>query len=190
MTAVQGLWVLGGGIGSGKSRVRAILDDLEVPTIDADSLGHTVLQPDGPAFAEVATRWPQVVVDGVVDRRQLGEIVFRDHEALVELETMTHPHIFNLIRERVEEMDGGVVVEMPLLGRKPGPEWRVMVVDAKDEIRVERAVARGMSEPEVRARMSSQPSRGAWLAGSDAVIPNHGRIADLDSTVERLLPFL
>ena len=187
---MQGRWVLGGGIGSGKSQVRAVFEGLGVPTIDADALGHVVLEPDGPAFAAVAERWPRVVVDGVIDRRQLGEIVFGDRDELSQLEAVTHPHIFNLIRERAEEIESGVVVEMPLLGRKPGPEWRLMVVDADDEIRVHRAVARGMSQPEVRARMASQPSRGEWLAGSDVVIPNHGSIAELDAAVERLLPYL
>ena len=190
MTAVQGRWVLGGGIGSGKSRVREILAGLGVPTIDADSIGHQVLEPDGHAFADVSSRWPEVVVDGRIDRRRLGEIVFGDPSQLAELETMTHPHIFRWIREQAAGTDGGLVVEMPLLGRLPGTEWRLVVVDAKDELRVERAVARGMSEDDVRARMASQPTRGQWLAAADAIIPNRGSLDDLESTVKRILPYL
>ena len=82
------------------------------------------------------------------------------------------------------------MVEMPLLGRLPGTEWRLVVVDAKDELRVERAVARGMSEDDVRARMASQPTRGQWLAAADAIIPNRGSLDDLESTVKRILPYL
>lgn len=170
--------------------MRAVLQGNGVPTIDADSLGHLILEPDGPAFAQVAARWPQVVVDGVIERRRLGEVVFGNPGELAELEAMTHPHIFRMIEMQATDIEGGVVVEMPVLGRRPGPEWRLLVVDADDEIRVQRAVARGLSETEVRARMTSQPSRGDWLAGADAVIPNHGSIADLRLAVERLLPYL
>jgi dephospho-CoA kinase len=187
---MQGRWVLGGGIGSGKSRVREILARLGVPTIDADSVGHQVLEPEGPAFAEVSSRWPEVVVDGRIDRSRLGSIVFGDPGQLAELEAMTHPHIFRTIGEQAAEIRGGVVVEMPLLGRLPGSEWRLLVVDARDELRVERAVGRGMNQEDVRARMASQPSRGQWLAAADAVIPNHGSFEDLESTVNRLLPSL
>jgi dephospho-CoA kinase len=161
-----------------------------VLTIDADSLGHIVLEPDGPAFGEVSARWPQVLSDGRIDRQQLGAIVFHDPDELGQLEAITHPHIFRLIGQRAGAVEGGVVVEMPLLGRKPGPEWKLMVVDAVDELRVERAVARGMSEADVEARMASQPSREEWLAAADAVVPNHGSVDDLKSAVERLLPHL
>jgi dephospho-CoA kinase len=65
-----------------------------------------------------------------------------------------------------------------------------MVVDAGDETRVQRAVARGMVEVDVRARMASQPSRADWLASADAVIPNHASIAEMEAAVERLLPHL
>jgi dephospho-CoA kinase len=170
--------------------VREILSDLGVVTIDADSVGHRILEPDGPAFAEVSARWPDVVVEGRIDRSRLGQIVFQDPGQLAELEAITHPHIFRIISERAAETAGGVVVEMPLLDRLPGPDWRLVVVDARDELRIGRAVERGMTEPDVRARMASQPSRGQWLAAADAVIPNHGSLDDLESTVKTLLPSL
>lgn len=190
MTEVQRRWVLGGGIASGKSLVRRFLDDAGVPTIDADSVGHAVLEPDGEAFDEVSSRWPEVVTDGTIDRTRLGGIVFGDATQLSELESVTHPHIFGIIRAQVEKIDSGVVVEMPLAGRRLGDDWRQLVVDCRDEIRVERAVARGMAEDDVRARMASQPSREGWLVGADLVVPNHGSMDELKATVRSLIPHL
>ena len=40
-------------------------------------VGHQVLEPGGEAFDRVAAAWPQVVVDGVIDRGVLADIVFR-----------------------------------------------------------------------------------------------------------------
>lgn len=190
LTTVQGRWVLGGGIGSGKSEVRRLLAEQGIPTIDADSIGHIVLEPTGPAFVEVSARWPEVVDEGVINRRRLGEVVFGDPAQLQALESITHPHIFDTIRTRVQEIGSGVVVEMPLMGRRLGEDWRQIVVDCRDEIRVERAVARGLDESDVRARMAAQPSRGEWLGEADLVIPNHGSMGELEDAVASVVPYL
>ncbi len=70
------VWVVTGGIGSGKSTVRRALEDMGAVTIDADRVGHGVLEPDGAAFDAVVERWPEAVSDGRIDRAKLGSIVF------------------------------------------------------------------------------------------------------------------
>ena len=170
--------------------MRVLLEDHGIETIDADKVGHEVLQSDGAAFDEVAARWPDVVVDGEIDRRSLADVVFGDRDELNVLESITHPVIFDLIRARVEEIPGTVVVEIPLLAHGFGSEWRRMVVDARDEIRLDRAIARGMDEADVHARMAAQPSRAEWLASADLVVPNHGTFEELTSTARRLVPNL
>lgn len=161
-----------------------------IATLDADQIGHTVLEPEGQAFAEVATRWPAVVRDGLVDRSILASVVFNDPTEMAVLESITHPYIFDKIRGRVEEVHGPAVVEIPLLSHGLGDEWGRIVVDSRDEIRLRRATARGMSEDDARARISRQPSRQEWLAAADFVIPNHGSQDDLEMTVRTLLDHL
>lgn len=190
MTDQQDRWILCGGLASGKSMVRRFLGDAGIETVDADRVGHAVLEPGGPASAEVAARWPSVVVDGAIDRQRLAAIVFDDVAELAELESITHPHIFDLIRTRVEGIDGSVAVEVPVLSDALGPGWRRMVVDSRDEIRLRRAIARGMTETEARARMAAQPSRRQWLAAADLVIPNHGTEVELEEAVARLVDLL
>ena len=170
--------------------MRRLLEDHGFETIDADGVGHSVLQSDGEAFAEVASRWPEVVVDGEIDRRSLAEIVFGNLDELRALEAITHPYIFDRIRARVEQIPGVVVVELPLRGRRLGAGWRRIVVDSHDEARFDRAVSRGMDAADVRARMRSQPARREWLAIADLVVPNHGTMAELASTAEQLVPNL
>jgi dephospho-CoA kinase len=167
-----------------------ILHDLGINTIDTDSVGHDVLEPGGVAVDAVAEAWPEVVAEGIVDRRKLGAIVFNDSGALKKLEAITHPHIFSVVSERVERLSPPVVVEIPLLLDPFAGPWRRIVVEAPDHTRLERSVSRGMDRDDVLARMASQPSREVWLAAADLVIPNHGDLIDLDATVASLIPLL
>jgi dephospho-CoA kinase len=183
VTTQERRWILGGGLASGKSAVRQTLAETGVVTIDADSVGHTVLEPDGPAFGGVAERWPAVLSKGHIDRRALAQIVFNDPGELAALEGITHPHIFDTIRDRVEGIQGPVVVEVPVLKPVFGPGWLRMVVDSRDDEKLRRAVGRGMEEADARARLAAQPSREKWLAVADLVVPNHGNLDDLKASV-------
>jgi dephospho-CoA kinase len=174
-------WLLSGGIGSGKSEVGRLLAATGIRVVDADRMGHRVLEPAGEAFGAVAERWPDVLRDGVIDRGRLAGIVFADPGQLRELESLTHPYIFGMIRDELEGFDGLAVVEVPII--ETGLLWPRMVVDAPDEIRFERALERGMDTEDLRARMASQPNRAQWLASADLVIPNDGTVEELTETV-------
>lgn len=190
MTSEHARWILGGGLASGKSQVRKLLADAGVSTIDADSIGHEVLEPDGAAFREVAATWPQVVVTGRVDRAALAAIVFNDQSQLTRLEKVTHPHIGAEIVRLAGRRPLPVVVEVPILRLSFGDGWNRIVVDAIDETKLARAGARGMSRSDAEARIASQPSRAQWLATADLVIPNHGTLADLEEAVAQAIPYL
>lgn len=178
--------VISGGIGSGKSAVRALLAEHGFRTIDADSVGHSVLMEDRPAHEEVAGRWPEVVVDGRIDRSALGAIVFSDERELQILESMTHPHIFGRITAQVEGFEGPVAVEIPLLHHSLEGRWTRLIVDSADDLRMKRLAEKGLSDQEARARMAAQPSRARWLAQADIVVPNQGSLAELEQAVSSL----
>ena len=186
MSSSDGRWLITGGIGSGKSEVRRLLAERGIHTIDADAVGHTVLAGEG--LSSVAQRWPDVVLEGQIDRKALARIVFSDPAELRALESITHPLIFGRIEADLKGFSGVAVVEMPLLGTSMG--WPVIVVDSEDETRVSRALQRGMEEADVRRRMASQPTRAEWLAAADLVVPNHGDIGELEKAVALLGDFL
>ncbi|GMQ85890.1 MAG: dephospho-CoA kinase [Acidimicrobiia bacterium] len=177
--------ILGGGIGSGKSLVAELLDAAGAAVISADGVGHGVLEPGGPAFADVATRWPSVVVGGSIDRSRLADIVFDDPDELAALEALTHPAIIETILDRVAAIDRPVVVEVPLiLGLGDG--WCRVFVDAGEKLRIERAVARGGEEADIRRRVAVQPEREAWLGWADEVMVNEGTVEELSARVNAL----
>ena len=176
--------VVTGGIGSGKSLVCSLLDALGTAVIDADSLGHAVLRPDGEAFAEVAARWPQAVSGGRIDRSALGRIVFSDPGQLTELMAMTHPHIrARLFREVDRHPDRPIAVEISAPSDLVMPDWPVLVVDADPGTIRTRLMERGMSDGDIRRRLDSQRSRQEWLEMADLVISNR---LDRDALAEEV----
>lgn len=176
--------VLTGGIGSGKSTAGRLFAALGAEVIDADEVGHAVLEPGGAAFAAVAARWPQFADGGAIDRAALGRLVFSDPVELAALESLTHPAIRSTITQRLECVEAPVVVvEVPLLSDFLGDDWRRIVVDTPDPIRKERLLARGMTEGDINQRMAAQPSRAEWLEAADLVLDNSGTPEDLAAAV-------
>ncbi len=177
--------VVSGGIGSGKSAVLEMLRERGALVIEADRIGHEVLEPGGAAYDEVLQRWPAVVVGNRIDRRLLAAVVFTDTEQLRLLEAITHPHIKNEIETRVlHNRDRDIAVELPLAGRFLGDEWVRLVVQAPEEVRVWRAVSRGTDETDVANRIAAQPNANDWNRDADFVIDNDGSLVDLRVAVE------
>jgi len=180
------LVLLGGGIGSGKSTAAGLFAALGAAVFSADEAAHQVLEPGEAAYSLVVKRWPDVIVDGRVDRAALAGIVFADVEELRALEAVSHP----AIRERLSMEIGRararvVMVEMPLLNDLFGSGWMWVVVDAADDLRIERLVQRGIDRGQVEARMAAQASRREWLDAADIVIDNSRDLKHLDGECRR-----
>ena len=85
-----------------------------------------------------------------------------------------------------------VVYEIPLLAESGRVgEWDlVVVVDAPDEVRVARLVARGLSEVDARSRMAAQADRESRLALADVVVDNSAGSDELAAAVDSLWDLL
>jgi len=148
----------------------------------SDDFARRVLAPETEATRLVLERWPEVAVEGVIDRARLGRLVFSDADRLTELERIVHPYTRQSLMEAIERVPSAdVVVEMPVI-RDWFAGWTVVVVDAADEVRLTRAASRTdeMAEADVRAVMTHQPSRAEWLLAADLVIDNGGDMAALE----------
>ncbi|MFF3003004.1 dephospho-CoA kinase [Kitasatospora sp. NPDC057940] len=184
---------LTGGIGAGKSEVSRLFAAHGAVIVDSDVIAREVVAPGTDGLAAVAAEFgPQVLrADGALDRPALGAIVFADPARLRALNAIVHP----LVRARSAELeaaaapDAVVVHDVPLLAENGlAPLYdQVVVVDAADDVRVERLVRlRGMAEDEARARMAAQASRADRLAIADVVIDNGGPLEALAARVDEV----
>jgi len=177
---------LTGNIGSGKSTVAAMLREAGIPVLDADRISREVMAPGGRAYDAVVRAFGGgiVRVDGSIDRKRLGEIVFSDHASRERLEAITHPAILEAMKEAIAgiEREGHRVaaVEATLIhesGRK-GLFEAVISVRCDRETAISRLAARdGMSRGDAEARLGAQMNADRKAGASDYVIDNSGGIA-------------
>jgi dephospho-CoA kinase len=156
---------LTGGIASGKSIVASELRQLGFRVLDADQLGHKLIEPGQSAYEPVVQEFgPEILrPDKSVDRKKLGAVVFANREELATLNSILHPRIEKAIHAQFsqwekENVRDPVFVEAALL-IEAGMHKRLdglVVVWCKPEQQVERLVARGLSEDEARHRISLQ----------------------------------
>lgn len=183
---------LTGGIGSGKSTVSRMFEQLGVPVVDADVVAREIVEPGQPALAAVVSAFGPVVLDahGRLDRARLREQVFREPERRRELEALLHPRIRTEMQKRVAALDAPYYIEsVPLLieSGRAGEVDRLLLVDLPEDLQVARTLARdGGLEETIRAIMASQASREQRLAVAHDVIDNsepvqavHRRVEDL-----------
>jgi dephospho-CoA kinase len=186
---------LTGNIASGKSTVAAMFRELGIPVLDADRISREVTAPGGRAYDAVVREFgPGIVgVDGAIDRKKLGDIVFADPERRARLEGITHPAILESMKEALSELarcgNRLAVVEAALIhesGRK-GLFEAVIAVRCDAESQARRLVARdGITEEEAAARLRAQMDAGRKSLASDYVIENSGNLEDTKRQVEHL----
>ena len=184
---------LTGGIGAGKSTVARALAEHGAQTVDMDGLGHAVLESTGRAYDSLVEAFgPDIVADdGTISRPALGGKVFGDPEALALLNSISHPAINAELADILRASTADIVVlDMALLvesdlGRLD-PPWGytlAITVEAPVELRVARAVARGMDEADARRRVERQVSEADRRAVADLVIVNEGDEDELNAQV-------
>ena len=86
---------LTGGIATGKTTVVAMLRELGCRVLEADKIAHQVMEPGGAAYEDVVREFGREILslDGLVDRRKLGAIVFADPKRLARLNAIVHPPV-------------------------------------------------------------------------------------------------
>ena len=184
---------LTGGIGSGKSAAADEFSRLGAVVVDTDEIARRLTGRGGAAIPHIKGLFGDAFLapDGAMDRDAMRRRVFSDPAAKQSLETLLHPMIRSESERLIGEARGPYVLYVvPLLIESRdyhGRVDRVLVVDAPEDVQVQRVRARsGLGEAEVRAIMSAQVSRAERLAAADDVIDNGGDRAALRTQVARL----
>jgi len=175
---------LTGGIGAGKSTFAALLGDMGAYVIDVDAIGRDVIAPGSLGGEDVKARF------GTTDRRVLAGIVFSDPRARKDLESISWPLIEQRLRELVARPVADVVVlDMAVLpqGLGRGIYGPVITVEAPEQVRLARLVARGMEERDAAARMRSQVSELDRRAIADFVVINDASMESLTAEARTVL---
>ena len=179
---------LTGGIASGKSTVAKVLAGRGVGVVDADALAREVVALGTDGLREIVRAFGSDVLelDGTLNRKRLGALVFEDASKRAVLNAITHPRIAALSAARIAEAQASaspyVIYEAALLVE--GVLYRAMsaliVVTAAPALQTTRAGLRdGLTAAETSARIAAQLPIADKVAAADYVIENNGSLADL-----------
>lgn len=185
-----------GSIGTGKSTVAKMLEELGAPIIDSDVLSREVVVPGKPAYRDIVSFFGEQVLsnDKTLDREKLKEIVFRDIEKRKKLEGFTHPRILEAYFEQVEKLSQRkepltIQFVVPLLIEV---HWQslfdhLLMVYAPEEVQLKRLMARDSISEElamkiIRSQMSVEEKKGYC----DLVVDNSGSLENTRRQVEEV----
>ena len=191
-------YLLIGGIGSGKSTVSNLFLEQGAYCIDMDTIGHRQLFDPNVKRELVETFGPEILDDARhIDRARLAERAFASDEATAALNAITHPRIMSMLKQRLDRGENAgselCIIESSAYAG-PGTALDglaeeidgIIAVVASEELRVARAVKRGMDEADVRARMARQATDEERRSWADYTIENNGSLADLEQQVTNL----
>lgn len=178
---------LTGGIGSGKSTVAQMLQELGATVIDADAISRQISAAGGLAIPALQAAFGPAVIaaDGSLDRPAMRQLMVQDNLVKSQLEAIIHPLVGDEIATQqnraVQAGSKLLVLDIPLLVESP--RWRphlefILVVDCAPETQVQRVLTRpssqGWTAEQVSQVINAQAGRAQRLAAADMVICNEG----------------
>lgn len=184
-----------GGIGSGKTTVCRMLEELGARVFYADDEAKRLLASDASIRRDVIDLFgpESYLPDGSPNRRFIARMAFADKALLERLNAVVHPPVLRRFEEAVQHAQrerASLMVKEAALIFEAGAEHQldaVAVVEAPLQARIERVCARdGVSQEEVTARMAHQADPSVLRERADIVLANDGDPERLQRKVERL----
>ncbi len=185
-----------GSIGTGKSTVAKMLEELGAPIIDFDVLSRVVVEPGQPAYQDIVNFFGEQVLgkDKTLDREKLRELVFNDIEKRKKLESFTHPRIGEKFIELVEQYSKGkknviIQVVIPLLIETHMQALfnNLLMVYVPEEVQLKRLMERDGIDKDLAMRIiRSQIPVEEKKGYCDLVVDNSGSLDETRRQVEAI----
>ena len=166
-----------GGSGSGKTSALNALQSLGALTLDCDAIYHELLADDADLKAELEAHFTGILHNGEIDRKRLGEIVFKDPSALLELNAVTHKYISKEIARRTAQAESQGISALAIdaialieSGRADKCDITVGVTAPK-EMRISRIMERdGITRKQAEMRIGAQKPDSFFENNCDYVL--------------------
>ena len=182
---------LTGGIGSGKSTVGELFQQLGAVVVDSDQLAREVVDRGSLGFEQIVTLFgDEILKNGEINRSLLAEIIFKDSAKRKNLEQITHPLIRKAFADIVAKSDQRAIVinQIPLLAESKY-EYNfdhVITVSASEDKRIARLLSKGYTQEQIQNRMKSQVSDSDREKIADSIIQNNESEKELLPQVEKI----
>lgn len=177
-----------GTIGSGKSLAGKFFQEMNIPVIDTDKIVHELLAKDKETKSQIKAHFPEAIKplaqseDFEINRKVLGQIIFKDKKAKASLEAILHPKVRQVCRQRVanlvqKDRPKAIATLVPLLfeANRQSDYDQVWTIYCDETILRERLSKRdGLNKEEIDARLAGQLSQTDKCRLADKVLDNSG----------------
>lgn len=183
---------LTGNIASGKSSVGKLLKENGLPVIEADRIGWEILERKE-IIQEILDVFGNILKDGKVDRKKLGNIVFSNKRKLKIFNALVHPPLLQKLKREIDKRSGKViVVNAALIFEWEIEHWfdKIILVTSEKKKRIDRLLKNNLTRKEVIQRINSQMDEKEKIKKSDFIIENNGTKTQLKEKILSILPLL
>jgi len=188
---------LTGGIGSGKTIVSNLFENLGVPVIDTDVIARELVNNNPSVLNAIVSAFGQQILnqDGTLNRKKLAQIVFHQEKEKQQLENILHPRIRVEVNNQIQSLLSQtvppryIIVVIPLLLETGFNDLidRILVVISDEKIRIERIKQRdNRNIDEIRAIINSQVTDEIRISKADDIIRNNLDLKALESDIQQL----
>lgn len=192
-----------GGIGTGKSTVSKMIENMGFPIINTDNLAKEIISKDTIVRRKLVNLFGEGIFteDGQFNSKMIADIVFEGSPASVEkmlqLNSIVHPPVIQAMIDGVEELEAKgeklIFIESALIFEAElddGFDY-IIVVDAPEEVVVERLTQNNkLTETDVIQRINSQMPQSEKIEFADFVIDNSKSPEDLEKSVNFIMDIL
>jgi len=181
---------LTGNIASGKSSVGKLLKENGLPVIEADRIGWEILERKE-IIQEILDVFGNILKDGKVDRKKLGNIVFSNKRKLKIFNALVHPPLLQKLKREIDKRSGKViVVNAALIFEWEIEHWfdKIILVTAEKKKRIDRLLKNNLTRKEAIQRINSQMDEKEKIKKSDFIIENNGTFEELKKKTLDIIP--
>lgn len=186
-----------GGVGSGKSQVLSILENIcRCRIIKADDVARKLQGKGEKCYAELVILLGKEALsaDGELDRAYVARLIFKDEELRRKVDAIVHPYVKKEIIEEIKQAEQAgydwAFIEAALLLEDNYDEIcdEIWYVYATRRIRAKRLKStRGYSEEKIKDIMGRQLSEAQFRRRCDRVVDNGGTLEDTEKRLIRLV---
>ena len=185
------------GIGSGKTTVSNLFNNLGTPVIDTDIISRELVVNNTSVLKELIETFGDSIVrnSDAIDRKKLAQIVFNNKEAKQQLEDILHPRIRTEVKNLIQDYNSEhtppqyVIIVIPLLFETGFRNLidKILVITSEEHIRIKRITQRDhRSLDEIRSIIDSQATDETRIREADDIIENNDNLKGLESQVLQL----